>query len=176
MKNFVLIFPLIFGFLMQNTVYAQNKTDGISPKPLTATISAKGTVLAPISVVSTRDLDFGNDILPGISRTIDKNSTSAGKFSIMGESGKEISIEVSLPPELISGEEHMIIAFTPTDGGYKLPGGSVVDFDPANPVNAVFGSDGTMDVLLGGTVQPTYSQPAGLYSGTVTVTFYYTGN
>lgn len=176
MKKLAFIFPLIFGFLLQNAGYAQNKTDGISPKPLTATISAKGTVLAPVSVVSTRDLDFGSDILPGIIRTIDKSSTSAGKFSIMGEPGKEISIEVALPPELLFGEEHLMIAFSPTDAGYKLPGGSVVDFDPSNPVNAVFGTDGTMDVLLGGTVQPTYTQPAGLYEGNVTVTFYYTGN
>lgn len=176
MKKLIFVIPFVIGFLFQTAGFAQIKSDGITPKPLTATISAKGIVLAPISVVSTHDLDFGSDILPGVNRTIDKNSNSAGKFSIMGESGKEVTIELSLPPELISGEEHLMLGFSPTDGGYKLPGGNVVEFDPVSSVNAVFGTDGAMDILLGGTVQPTYTQPAGLYEGTVTVTLYYTGN
>ena len=177
MKKLLIVIPFICVLLLMSDVYAQKNSDGISPKPVTATINAKGTVLSPISVVFTRDLDFGNDILPGINRSIDKNSNSAGKFSILGEAGKEISIEMSLPPELISGENHLAISFTATDAGYVIPGGTVVEFDPATPpVSATFGTDGAMDVLLGGTVQPIFTQPAGLYEGSVTVIFYYTGN
>lgn len=176
MKKLIITIPLICVLLLLNNVYAQKKSDGISPKPVTATITAKGVVLSPISVVFTRDLDFGIDILPGIARSVDKNSNSAGKFSILGQAGKEISIEMSLPPELVSGDNHLAIGFTPTDAGYLIPGGTVVDFDPLNPVSTTFGADGSMDVLLGGTVQPLYTQAAGLYEGTVTVIFYYTGN
>jgi len=174
MKRLTPVIILVFVLLSINVAYSQN--DGIVPKPITATIIAKGTVLSPISVSTTRDLDFGEDILPGIDRVIDKNSNSAGKFTIMGQPGKEISITMSLPVELISGEEILPITFSATDAGYKIPSGSMVDFDPFNPVNAVFGSDGSMEIYLGGTAKPYYSQAAGMYDGTVTVVFYYTGN
>lgn len=174
MKRLTPVIILIFALISISTAYSQN--DGIVPKPITATIIAKGTVLSPISVSDTRDLDFGEDILPGIDRVIDKNSNSAGKFTIMGQPGKEISITMSLPLELISGEEVLPVVFSATDAGYKVPGGNTVDFDPFNPVNAVFGNDGTMEIYLGGTAKPYYSQAAGMYDGTVTVVFYYTGN
>ncbi|MCU0373182.1 MAG: hypothetical protein MUE56_08060 [Ignavibacteria bacterium] len=149
MKRLTPVIILFFVLISISNAYSQN--DGIVPKPITATIIAKGTVLSPISVSDTKDLDFGEDILPGIDRVIDKNSNSAGKFTIMGQPGKEISITMSL-------------------------GGNIVDFDPFNPVNAVFGNDGTMEIYLGGTAKPYYSQAAGMYDGTVTVVFYYTGN
>jgi hypothetical protein len=174
MKRLTPFIIFIFAFICINIAYSQN--DGIVPKPITATIIAKGTVLSPISVSTTKDLDFGEDILPGMDRVIDKNSNSAGKFTIMGQPGKEISITMSLPFELVSGEETLPVVFSETDAGYKIPGGSTVNFNPVNPVNAVFGNDGTMEIYLGGTAKPYYSQAAGMYDGTVTVVFYYTGN
>jgi hypothetical protein len=155
--------------------YAQIK-DGVAPTPVTASITARGIVLSPISVTSTHDLDFGNDILPGINRVIDKNSNSAGKFSIMGEAGKEVNISIKTPEFLYSGTNSLPINFSQTDGGYKVTGGSVVDFDPANPVNANIGTDGLLDIYLGGTVVPAYQQEGGEYQGTVIVEFIYTGN
>jgi hypothetical protein len=174
MKRLIPVIMFVFLLISVNITYSQN--DGVVPQPITATITAKGTVLSPISVSTTKDLEFGDDILPGIDRAIDKNSNSAGKFTIMGQPGKEISITMSLPLELINGEEVMPVSFSATDAGYKIPGGSVVEFDPSNPVNAVFGSDGTMEINLGATVKPVYSQAPGYYDGTITVVFYYTGN
>jgi len=174
MKKLILITLLLIGFVIIDNVYAQN--DNIQPKPLTVTIYAKGTVLSPLSISSSRDLNFGDDILPGVNRTIDKNSSSAGKFSILGQADKEITISIMTPPELISGTNVLSVSFAPTDAGYKIPSGSVVDFDPLNPVNASFGTDGAMDILIGGTVSPFHDQTPGLYEGAITVIFYYTGN
>jgi hypothetical protein len=174
MKRLIPVIMFVFLLISMNIAYSQN--DNIVPKPITATITAKGTVLSPIAVSTTKDLEFGDDILPGMDRVIDKNSNSAGKFTIMGQPGKEISITMSLPFELINGEETLPVDFSATDAGYKLPGASIVEFDPLNPVNAVFGSDGTMEIYLGGTAKPYYSQAAGYYDGTITVVFYYTGN
>ena len=174
MKKLFLIVFILIGFILIENVNAQHSN--LTPKPLTVTIFAKGTVLSPLTISSSRDLDFGNDILPGVNRVIDKNSNSAGKFSILGQADKEVTVSILTPPELVSGASTLKISFSPTDAGYKLPGGSVVDFDPLNPVNASFGTDGAMDILLGGTVSPYYDQAPGEYSGAITVVFYYTGN
>ena len=168
------LFFLIAIFITCNS-YSQTR-DGIAPVPITATITTSGTVLSPMSVTSTRDLYFGNDILPGIRRTVDKNSNSSGKFSILGQPGKEISITITSPGSLTFGASTLPLSFTETDAGYKLPGETMIEFDPANTATAVFGAEGTMDIYLGGTVVPDYSQPGGNYSGTITVVFYYTGN
>ncbi len=174
MKKLFLIALLLIGCLLVGNVYAQN--DNITPKPLTVTIFAKGTVLSPLTISSSRDLEFGNDILPGVNRTIDKNSNSSGKFSILGQADREVTVSIVTPEELVSGENTLKISFSSTDAGYKLPGGSVVDFNPLNPINASFGSDGAMDILIGGTVSPFYDQAPGIYDGAITVVFYYTGN
>ncbi len=175
MNKILLSVFLLIAIFSTCTTYAQKK-DGIAPTPITATITASGTVLSPMSITSTRDLLFGTDILPGIRRTIDKSSNSSGKFSIMGQPGKEISITITSPGSLTFGANTLPLAFTETDAGYKLPGETMVDFDPANTATAVFGNDGTMDIFLGGTVVPDFSQVAGNYTGNITVVFYYTGN
>ena len=174
MKKLFLIVLILIGFILIENVNAQN--NNLTPKPLTVTIFAKGTVLSPLTISSSKDLDFGNDILPGVNRVIDKNSNSAGKFSILGQADKEVTVSILTPTELVNGESTLKISFFPTDAGYKLPGGSVVDFDPLNPVNASFGTDGAMDILIGGTVAPYYDQAPGEYTGAITVVFYYTGN
>jgi len=175
MKVLLIIVTSIFLLFLFNDIFAQS-SDGVAPTPITASINAKGTVLSPISVSSTRDLDFGNDILPGITRTIEKNSNSAGKFSILGESGKEVNISITTPGVLYNGTNTLSLQFSSTDGGYQVTGGSVIDFDPLVPVNATLGTDGILDIYLGGSVNPTFTQTPGEYVGTVIVEFNYTGN
>lgn len=175
MKALFIIVASIMLLFLANEIFAQN-SDGIAPTPITASITAKGTVLSPISVSTTRDLDFGNDILPGIIRSIDKNSNSAGKFSIVGESGKEVNILITAPEMLYNGTNTLPLQFTYSDGGYQITGGPVVEFDPTVPVNATLGTDGVLDVYLGGSVSPAFRQIPGEYVGTIVVEFNYTGN
>jgi len=175
MKALLIIVTSIFLLFLFNDIFAQSK-EGVTPTPITASITAKGTVLSPISVGTTRDLDFGNDILPGIDRTIDKNSGTSGKFSIVGEAGKEVNVSITAPISLFNGTNSLALSFSSTDAAYQITGGSLVEFDPAVPVNATLGSDGVLDVYLGGTVKPVYKQIAGEYIGTIIVEFNYTGN
>jgi hypothetical protein len=175
MKKLFLVVLFIFAFVMLQESYAQVKR-GPGPQPVSATINARATVLAPISIGSTRDLDFGDDILPGIPKVIDKTSNTSGKFSILGQNGKEVSILMATPQELLNGENTLTIYFSPSDAAFQLPGGTMIEFDPMSEFNASFGTEGSMDIYLGGTVVPTYTQTGGLYEGTVTVQFYYTGN
>lgn len=176
MKAIFFSLLVIVTLFLYNDNFAQNVKDGVTPVPITASITAKGTVLSPISVTSTRDLDFGNDIFPGITKVIDKNSNSAGKFSIMGEAGKEVNINITSPGVLYNGTNTLPFVFSETDGGYKITGGTMVDFDPIIPVNANIGTDGLLEIYLGGSVVPTYKQVGGEYQGTIIVEFNYTGN
>jgi hypothetical protein len=172
-KVFFSLLVIITLFICKD-IFAQN--NGVIPVPITASITAKGTVLSPISVTTTSDLDFGNDILPGITRAIDKNSNSAGKVSIMGEAGKEVNITVTPPGVLYCGTNTLALTFSETDAGYKITGGNMVEFDPIIPVNANIGADGLLEIYLGGSVVPTYKQVAGEYQGTIIIEFNYTGN
>jgi len=143
---------------------------------ITGTIQAKGIVLNPISITATRDLDFGDNIIPGMLRTIDKTAASSGKFSLLGQPSKQINVSLTTPSTLINGVQTLPINFTSTDGGYKTTTGSMVAFDPASPTNAVLGTDGVLDVFLGGRVDPAHNQSPGFYTGTVNISLYYTGN
>jgi len=77
---------------------------------------------------------------------------------------------------LSTARNNLPISFTATDAGYKTPTGTLTAYNPANPTTASFGSEGTMDVFLGGKVTPASNQVAGLYTGTVNIRLYYTGN
>ncbi len=141
----------------------------------TSNITAKATVLTRISVTSKRDLDFGENIVPGIQNIVDKTSASSGKFSISGQASKYISISFLLPSQLINGQNSMPITFTSTDAGYQLPHGSVIAINPAGASTVKFDKEGTMDIFLGGKVTPSGSQATGLYSSAITVNLQYTG-
>ena len=143
---------------------------------VTATITASATVLTGISITSKSDLDFGNDIVPGIQRVVDKTNASSGRFSLSGSPNRQISISFITPTQLINGVNTMPITFGSSDAGYQIPGGSVVSFNPSIVSNASFGSQGTMTVFLGGKVTPSANQASGFYTASITVNLQYTGN
>lgn len=143
---------------------------------VTASITASATVLTGISITSKSDLDFGNDIVPGIQRTVDKTNANSGRFSLSGAPNKQISIRFITPSQLTYGANTMPISFGSSDAGYQIPGGSIVSFNPAIVSNAFFGTQGTMTVFLGGKVTPASNQPSGFYTASVTVNLEYTGN
>ncbi len=143
---------------------------------VTATITASATVLTGISIVSKSDLDFGNDIVPGIQRTVDKSNANSGRFSLTGSPNKQISIRFITPTQLSNGGNTMPITFGSSDAGYQIPGGSVVSFNPSIVSNASFGSIGTMTVFLGGKVTPSSNQASGFYTASITLNLEYTGN
>lgn len=143
---------------------------------ITGSITAKGTVLTPISVSSTRDLDFGTDILPGVDKSVNINAATSGKFSLTGQASKQINISLTLPTNLLKGVVTMPITFSATDAGTKTTTGTMTTFNPASGTTASFGTDGKLDVFIGGTVDPSHTQAAGAYTGTISISLYYTGS
>ncbi len=143
---------------------------------VTASISATATVLTGISVTNKSDLNFGDDIVPGVQRTVDKTNANSGRFTLLGAPNKQISISFVTPAKLFNGTSTMPITFSSSDAGYQIPGGSVISFNPIVVSNASFNSQGTMTVYLGGKVTPSSNQESGLYTASITVNLEYTGN
>ncbi|MFA7361161.1 MAG: DUF4402 domain-containing protein [Candidatus Kapaibacterium sp.] len=169
MKKFFLAIAVVLVLTVSKDVLAQQV-------PVTSQINAKGTVITHITVSSKQDLDFGNDIVAGVATTVDKEASNAGKFLLAGQPNRQISIAFTLPTNLLNGTTTMPITFTTTDAGYIVNSGSVSAFNPAVSKNASFGTNGAMEIVLGGTVTPSSTQTAGSYTAPVTISLQYTTN
>ena len=169
MKKFFLAIAVVLALVVSKDIFAQQV-------PVSSQINAKGTVITHITVSSTQDLDFGNDIVAGVATTVDKEASNAGKFLLAGQPNRQISIAFTLPTSLINGSSTMPITFSTTDAGYIVNNGSVSAFDPAVSKNASFGTNGAMEIVLGGTVTPSATQEAGQYTAPVTISLQYTTN
>jgi len=143
------------------------------------TVQATGTVLQPLQMTGT-DLNFGNNIFPGLDKGVDRTESGAAQFDISGEAGKEVTATLTLPSEMSDGSNSMSITFGPTDGGHAMAStdqASATSFDPNSPLTTTLdATDGSLHLWLGGTVSPSYNQPAGTYQGDITLDIAYTGN
>ena len=169
MKKYFLAIAVVIALTVSKDIFAQQV-------PVTSQINAKGTVITHITVSSTRDLDFGNDIVAGVATTVSKTAETSGKFLLSGQPNRQISIAFTLPTNLLNGENTMPIAFSTTDAGYIVNSNPISAFDPSVSKNASFGTNGAMEVYLGGTVTPSSTQVAGQYTAPVTISLQYTTN
>lgn len=139
-------------------------------------INAFGMVLAPLGV-SGADLNFGDNIMPGHTRSVARTAATAGTFVITGDANREITADFGLPSDLSSGGNSLPVSFSATDGGYLGTNvqASSVAFDPASQQtwNLVSGFG---YVWIGGTVSPAPTQPAGTYNAEISLSVDYTGN
>lgn len=145
--------------------------------PVTSTIQAKATVIDHIKVINSRDLNFGNDIIAGVTYTVDKTSNNSGKFNITGQKNREISILFSLPSVLVSNTNTLPIIFNSTDAGFVTNSGQpYTSFNPSTGTTTSFSGQGEMEIVLGGTITPSATQEPGYYKAPVTITLQYTIN
>jgi len=172
MKYYLFLFVVLsLVLLMGGVAFAQPE----------ASITATATVLSPLTISGDQNLNFG-DVLPGVNSSVDKTTdagTNAGKFSISGNPSSEINLAfTALPSTLSDGSNTLSISFSSTDAGHTAnsDGSSQTAFDPSSSTTATLSTGGNLYVFLGGTVQPTHTQTAGTYTGTVTLQIYYTGN
>ncbi len=131
------------------------------------------------SVSSTSDLTFGT-MFPGIPKTVDKSSNDAAEFSVGGDAGAEVTLDLSLPTYLSSGGNTMQIIFF-SDGcaidSNPTPNQASPTYDDLNPWQTLtynLGSAG-LTVWLGGKAVPGLRQPAGSYTADIVLTVQYTG-
>jgi hypothetical protein len=162
MKNkFIAIAVLAMGFSIQT--FAQSS----------ATAEATATLVNPISIVATTNMDFGtiaasnangNVLLTygGVATanggvTLVSGTPSAALFTVSGEGGSSFSI--NYPPTSIllkSGLNELVVnAFTYSNSG-----------DATGTLSGVSGETGTAAIAVGATLEVPANAPAGIYTNT----------
>lgn len=152
---------------------------GAAAAQSSASVQAFATVLAPISVTSQQNLQFG-EVIPGFASTVAPADAGAGRFLLSGGDLLEVTLDFGTLPTAL---DHTVTASTlPLSFGGGSAGvgtlATAVDasFDPSSVFTTNLSGTGGLYVFLGGTVTPDVAQEAGDYTGTVTLTVAYTGN
>ena len=130
----------------------------------------------PITVQGVRSLTFGA-VLPGVLRVIARTDpVNSGQYDITGANNSQVQLNFTLPSTMAGpAGATMPIVFGGSDAGYSASQtiGSQVAFDPKQPFLATLNKNGRGSVFVGATVQPTPTQRAGSYTGTLTLTVAY---
>ncbi|HXF96535.1 MAG TPA: DUF4402 domain-containing protein [Gemmatimonadales bacterium] len=138
-----------------------------------ASIQATAQVQQPINVTGARDLAFGN-VFPGVSKAIPVTDPNSGRWDVTGQAGANVQLTFNLPATLSDGTNTLPIGtYTAHHNTTNAPTGGT-DFTPsAAPTSAVLSGSGQLFVFIGATVSPATNQPAGTYSGTLSMTVVY---
>ena len=164
-------------------------------------VSISALLEGEVTGLGVRDLDFGR-MIPGVTQSIAPNNTSSctgctsGMFTFSGLLGtaniarRYARLSFLLPAQLTSPQGNTLTptwtnaaraclakaaeyfcypAWTPSSGVYT----SVQINGPGSPATPPGGGQRTMNVYLGGTIAVPAAQAAGVYIGTVTLTFTY---
>jgi uncharacterized protein DUF4402 len=139
-----------------------------------ASVQATATVQQPINVTGARDLAFGN-VFPGVNRSVAVTDPNSGRWDVTGQVSGTVQLTFGLPATLSDGTNTMPIG---TYVGHWNQSNSPVGgtgFTPsAAPTNAqLHAVTGEAYVFIGATVSPATNQPAGAYSGMLSMTVVY---
>jgi hypothetical protein len=136
-------------------------------------IQAIANVLASISVVEGRDLDFGN-VTPGVNKTVALTDATSGRFDATGAAGAGVQINFILPTDLSNGGDLLPIAgWTGCWNGVNDASGGCAATDMGGSTNVSFSGGGLLFVFVGATVSPAPAQATGAYTADVTMTLSY---
>lgn len=138
-----------------------------------ANINATANVYAAMTVTGARDLDFGN-VFPGVAKTVGVAAATSGRFDLTGQASGNVNLTFTLPANLTSGANNLPIGtWTGCTNGTNTTTGCT-SFTPSGAASpSAFSGAGALFVWVGGTVSPAANQPAGSYTGTVTLTAAY---
>lgn len=136
-----------------------------------ATVTA--TVQQPITVTKNNDLSFGN-VFPGLDKSVAVTAAGAAKFTVAGQASTPVNLTFTLPAAIASGGNNLALAswtghFATTD----VTSGGTTFTPSASATSATLSGSGALFVYVGATAQPTASQAAGSYSGSMTMTVVY---
>lgn len=138
-----------------------------------ANIQATATVLSALTVTGASDLQFGN-VTPGVNKTIGIADAGAGRFDITKAASQGVTLSFTLPTDLSDGTNNLPIGTW--TGGWNTsatPAGATTFTPGAGGTNTAATAGTTLSVYVGATVSPAVGQPAGSYSGTVTMSAVY---
>jgi hypothetical protein len=151
-------------------------------QPNNATIQATATVLTPLTVTATADLDFGTNVFPSVNASVLPTDGTAGQFDLAGVANAEVDLDFGTLPGVLNGSgaaagDNLTISFSATDAGYGTSQPAQTPFDPAAGAQPrLDAGTGLLSVWIGGTVAPRADQTAGPYAADITLTVNYTGN
>lgn len=138
-----------------------------------ASIQATATVLSAITVAGGNDLQFGN-VTPGVNKTIGIADAGAGRFDVTKGANQGLTLSFTLPTDLTSGGNNLPIGTW--TGGWntsQTPAGATSFTPSAGGTNTAVTAGTQIHVYVGATVSPGAAQPAGAYTGNVTMSVVY---
>jgi len=138
-----------------------------------ASASVTASVQQPLAVTKTNDLAFGT-VFPGLNKTVAVSDATAAAFSVAGQAGASVNLTFSAPATIASGGNTLPIASWTGRWNTTASASAGTDFTPsASATSATLNGTGAIYVFVGATAQPSASQAAGSYSGTLTLTVVY---
>lgn len=158
--------------------FSGQNISGSCTSPAAITLKA----IRNVSVVKNSDLAFGTLLRPrsgsgsvvlvaasgarsstGAAGFVPGSSASAAEFTVTGEGGQAIVVDVPATVTLSNGSSTLTVATSD-----NLPGGTA-----SQTLGGTLGTDATLVVKVGGAIDLASSTPTGNYSGTLTVTASY---
>lgn len=146
--------------------------------PLACALAAAIIAAAPahaqgggsLAVLRAADLGFGG-VAVGTTRQVRPADPQAAKFEITGRGRRTVTVRVAVPSVLSSGASTVAINFGPSSGAWSDVDQpvSATSFDPNQGFSAALPPNSPLHVWIGGTVSPMPGQPAGTYTGTITL-------
>ncbi len=148
--------------------------------------AATARVMTVLSVTATQDLNFGQ-VYAGVPKTTGNDvDDSSAVFTITGEAGAGISVQLILPEylSLADGSDRMTVVFENNvcsidTLGTASPSTVAGDFQNVNPrsvpAGVIVGNSGASKVFLGGKIIPSVNQKVGNYSGDIVLSVSYDG-
>ena len=125
-------------------------------------------------MTGAQDLDFGA-IIPGFGSTVLTSDAASGEFVISGANGAGVDLDFVVPANLQNATfDNLPVTFTAAVGADRATAVAIADVS-AGDASTIDGTSGEVRVFLGGTATAGANQPAGTYSGTVTLTATYNG-
>lgn len=134
--------------------------------------TALRSAAAQVSVIPIRDLAFGPVIVGVSSNVAPSHPTRSGQFRLTAPLNTRVRLRLTLPNRLDGPAGATLpINFSNNDAMWvsTAPNSQSATFNPKGA--AVLNlSSGTINVWVGGTVNPAGSQAQGTYTGTITLT------
>jgi spore coat protein U-like protein len=160
----------------------------VTAQPAVGIAGVSGTIVTPISVSAVTSLQFGN-VVQGVPRSVSRTAvgidTTAAVFTITGNGGSGITVQLELP-EYMSNESgaRLPISFSSTDctidslaGTPDSPGpGAWIGINPHSlPSVKIGATSGSTSLYLGGKITPGTQQAPGNYAADIVVSVSYDG-
>lgn len=138
-----------------------------------ASASVTASVQQPLTVTKSSDLAFGS-VFPGLNKTVAVGDAGAASFSVSGQAGANVNLTFTAPATIANGGNTLPIASWTGRWNTTNSAASGTDFTPSgSATSAALSGSGAIYVFVGATAQPSISQAAGSYSGTLTLTVVY---